>query len=64
MSFTNGKDQPFWGLKHSDNLWFELRYHLVILFFTILQMGAYEHLSRREKEAAWYGLQQVSGTIT
>lgn len=57
MSFADGKSQRFWGLEGGDSLWLELRFHLVILFFTAIQMDAYEHLAWRERQAH-YGWQR------
>ena len=49
MAFAEGKDQPFWGLYGGKNLWLQLRFHLIILFFAVVQMNTYEHLAFREK---------------
>ncbi len=44
-------DNALWGLLHHDSLWYGLRFHLVILIFTVIQYNTYELLYQKERQA-------------
>jgi hypothetical protein len=53
LSRTTLENDRLWGLVAADNLWFQSRYHLVILAFSVVQLDTYRFLQQQEKEIAF-----------
>jgi hypothetical protein len=61
IAISTGKT---WGFFISSDLWTLLRFHLVILIFTVIQQNTYEIINRKEKQRRYNQNNAENMTIT